>query len=50
MNPQEPPSHTQIATSIQPQEKAVQVTFAKVDSTKSDTSTVEEKEKEKIGQ
>ena len=48
MNPQESPSHTQTTTSGQSQEQAVQVTIAKVDSTKSDTSAAEEQAKEKI--
>ena len=42
VNPQEPPSHTQIATSGQPQEQVVQDTFSRVDSTVQDTSIVEQ--------
>ena len=50
VNPQEAYSHTQTSTSGQPQEKVVLDTFAKVDSTKLDTSTTKEQAKEKIGQ
>ena len=50
VNPQEPPSHPPTATSGQSKEKLVQDTIAKIDSKMPDTSTAEEKEKEKIGQ
>ena len=49
VNLQEPPSHTKIATSGQQKEKVVD-TFSKVDSTKPNTSTVKEQEKEKTRQ
>ena len=47
VNPQEPPSHPPTTISGQSQEQALSDTIAKVDSTKLDTSTTEEKAKEK---
>ena len=47
LNLEEPPSHTQISTSQKSQEQAVSDIIAKFDSTKLDTSTVEEQEKKK---
>ena len=50
MNPQEPPSHIQIATSGQPQEQIAQDASAMVDSTVIVTLIAQEQEKEQTRQ